>query len=138
LSVPFALATVLAQWSPLLIAGALAAPLAWALTCKPTLGIALFAYRPGWRSAIVAGAMLALAFTLQPNWVGEWLVAARTVVAHPAPVMKAWGFVPLFALLRWRRPEARLVAVMSLVPQNLYFYDQLPLWLVARTGVSAF
>ena len=37
------------------------------------------------------------------------------------------------ALLRWRRPEARLVAAMACVPQLMYFADQLPLWLVART-----
>ena len=138
LSVPFALAIVLAQWSPLLIAGALATPLAWALTCKPTLGVALFAYRPTWRAAVVASAMVALTLVLRPGWIPEWLAAARTVAAHPAPIMKPWGFIPLLALLRWRMPEARLVAFMSVVPQNLYFYDQLPLWLVARSGASAF
>jgi hypothetical protein len=31
LSVPFGLAIVLAQWSPLLMAGALSVPLSWAL-----------------------------------------------------------------------------------------------------------
>jgi hypothetical protein len=41
--------------------------------------------------------------------------------------------VLLSALVAWRRPEGRLFAAMALVPQNLFYYDQLALWLVPRT-----
>jgi hypothetical protein len=134
LSVPFALAVVLAQWSPLVTAGALALPLSWALVCKPTIGLALFAYRPSWRSAAVSAGFLALGFLIDPRWLAEWWTAARSVEGHGAPVTHAFGWIPLLALVRWRDPRARLVAVMAVVPQNMDFYDQLPLMLVAGSG----
>lgn len=137
-SAPFAMATVLAQWSPLLVAAALLTPLAWALACKPTLGAALFAYRPTPRAALLVAAVVAVSLAVQPRWPAEWLDAVRHVERHPAPVLRPFGFIALFALLRWRTPEGRLVAAMACVPQNLYFYDQLPLWLVPRNGREAF
>jgi len=137
LSPSFGLAVVLAQWTPLLVAAAFATPLAWALACKPTIGAALFAYRPRVRTAVIVASFVALAFIVQPDWLAEWLRTARTVGGHPAPAFRPLGALALLALLRWRRPEARLVAVLALVPQNLYFYDQLPLWLAARNGRQA-
>ncbi|MGZ8458675.1 MAG: hypothetical protein ACXWZS_09005 [Gemmatirosa sp.] len=129
-SIAFVLATALAQWTPLLIAGALLPGAAWALAVKPTLGLALFAYRPG-RWPVIGGALLVLAaLALVPSWPLDWLRAVRTLPEHPLPILRPLGWLPLLALLRWRLPEARLVATMALVPQNLYFYDQLPLWLV--------
>jgi hypothetical protein len=129
----FLAALSVAQWSPLLVAGALLPWGGWALACKPTLGAALFVYRPSWRSALLGAALLGVGFLLVPTWLTDWIHAGRTVVAHPPPVLVPFGWVPLLALLRWRRPEARLVAAMALVPQNLMFYDQLPLWLAATT-----
>lgn len=129
-SVAFVLTTALVQWSPLVIAGALLPGAAWALALKPTLGAALFAYRPSWW-AVVGGALVMLAaLALVPTWPVDWIRSVRTLPSHPSPVTQPWGWLPLLALLRWRLPEARLVAAMALVPQNLYFYDQLPLWLV--------
>ena len=129
-SVAFVLATSLVQWAPLLLAGALLPGAAWALAIKPTVGAALFVYRPN-RWAVVGGAAIGLvALALVPTWPMDWIRAARTLPGHPAPVTLALGWVPLLALTRWRSPEARLVAVLACVPQNLYFYDQLPLWLV--------
>jgi hypothetical protein len=136
-SVPLALSVVLAQWPPLLIAATVTPALAWALTCKPTIGLALFLYRPTWTSAAVCAGFVTLAFLVQPGWLSDWLQATRTLSEHHAPVTTPVGALPLLALLRWRRPEARVVAAMALVPQNFYFYDQLPLWLAARTGRSA-
>jgi len=43
------------------------------------------------------------------------------------------GPVLLLALLRWRRPEARLLLALAIVPQSILFYDQLLLWLVPAT-----
>lgn len=136
-SAPFGMAVVLAQWSPILIAAAFLTPLAWLLTCKP-IGLALFVARPGWRAASLCAAFLALAFAVQPSWLLQWVRNAQTVSAHGAPVLHPLGALSLLALLRWRRPEARLVGAMTLIPQNLYFYDQLPLLLVARSGRSTF
>ena len=137
-SAPFAVSVALGQWPPLLMAAALATPLAWLLTCKPTLGAALMAYRPDARAFAACAVFVLATIAMRPDWPLEWLAATRSVARHEPPVLHPLGLVPLLALLRWRRPEARLVAAMVLVPQNLYWYDQLPLWLAARTGRSAF
>jgi hypothetical protein len=39
----------------------------------------------------------------------------------------------LLALARWRRPEARLLATLSLVPHTMTWYDALPLMLIPAT-----
>jgi len=43
------------------------------------------------------------------------------------------GPLLLLALLRWRRPEARLLAVLACVPQTFSSYDSLILFLAVRT-----
>ena len=40
--------------------------------------------------------------------------------------------VLLLALFRWRRPEARLLAALACVPQNIGLYETVPLWLIPR------
>jgi hypothetical protein len=42
------------------------------------------------------------------------------------------GFVILLALLRWRRPEARLLFGLGILPQTPGLYDTVPLYLVPR------
>ncbi|MGZ8492327.1 MAG: hypothetical protein ACXWZS_09010 [Gemmatirosa sp.] len=136
-SAPFAMALSLAQWAPLLIAGTLLPAFAWALALKPTLGLALFVARPS-RAAVIGGAVLcAVGLLLLPTWPMDWVRAASFTIGHPPFVVQPWGWLPLLALLRWRDGDARLVAVLACVPQNPYFYDQLPLWLVARSGRAA-
>ena len=133
-SAPFAMALVLGQWAPLLVAGALLPAFGWALACKPTLGLALFVSRPS-RGAVVGGAALTLVgLLLLPRWPLDWVRAATQTVGHPAFVVRPFGWIPLLALVRWRDPDARLIAALACVPQNPFFYDQLPLWLVARSG----
>ncbi len=48
-------------------------------------------------------------------------------------MLQTGGFLLLLAALAWRRPAGRLLLAMSLVPQLLFFYDQLPLWLLPAT-----
>jgi hypothetical protein len=133
LSPSFGFAIVLGQWSPLLVAAALAAPLSWALVCKPTIGLPLFLYKPTWRMAILCTAFLLVSLVVQPTWPFDWWRNSQRLEGHYIPIIRPLGFLCLLALLRWRRPEARLVAGMSMVPQNLYFYDQVPLFLAATT-----
>jgi hypothetical protein len=136
-SAPFAMTLALVQWGPLLMAGALLPALGWALVCKPTVGFALFGSRPSWSAAAGCAALIAISLLFLPGWPLEWLRTVTHVEGHPALVTRPFGWIPLLALLRWRDPDARLVALMAVVPQNPYLYDQLPLWLVARTGRSA-
>jgi hypothetical protein len=39
----------------------------------------------------------------------------------------------LLAFARWRRPEARLLGVLALVPQSPIPYEALPLFLIAKS-----
>jgi hypothetical protein len=124
------------NWSPLLVAGALLPAFGWVLALKPTIGLALFAYRPS-RAAFIGGLVVVLlSLAVVPRWPIDWLFLTGYVTAHHAPITRPWGWLPLLALLRWRRPEARLVAVMSLIPQNIYFYDQLALWLIPWNALT--
>ena len=43
----------------------------------------------------------------------------------------------LLGLLRWKRPEGRLLAVLSLVPQTTALYETLPVALVCRNRPEA-
>jgi hypothetical protein len=107
---------------------------------KPTISLALFAARPS-KWAIVGGVIFGgIAFALQPHWVTQWLDAiARNnrawapAIPYRAPIMLPGGVLALTCLARWRRPEARLVAVLSCIPQTLMLYSTVPLFLVPRT-----
>jgi hypothetical protein len=101
---------------------------------KPNLGLAIGVARPT-KWSIVGGAVGAtVAFLLVPTWVAGWVAVVRGQPgAHPVPVLVPGGFLVLLALLRWRRPDARLLVVMSLIPQTMTFYDTLPVVLCART-----
>jgi hypothetical protein len=135
LSIPFIWVCNSGQLAPLLTASALLPALGWLAPVKPNLGLAAIAYRPS-RIAILGSILfIAVAFALNPDWLGQWL--AMLPYAPPGskkvPIMIVGGPVLLLALLRWRRPEARLLLVLAIVPQSMLFYDQLLLWLVPAT-----
>ena len=57
---------------------------------------------------------------------------------HFSPLRVTGGFLVLLALIKWRRPEARLVALMGVVPQSPFVYDVLPLFVVPRTRFETY
>jgi hypothetical protein len=120
------------QWTPLLAAGVLLAPVSLLWSIKPTSGLPLFAAYPN-RWVVVGGlALLALAFLVWPHWPEGWLAAARRAPHRPA-VLRPAGALLLLALLRWRLPEGRQLAALALTPLAPHLYEALPLLLVART-----
>ena len=137
LSVPFMFAGQLSQTSFLILALALLPAAAGLTVMKPNIGLALFAWRPRWWTVITGGALLLGTILISPNWPAEWLAWVRTSPTHRPPVAAGVGLLPLLAVLRWRRPEARLLIAMTLVPHGLYFYDELPLWLIASSRREA-
>ena len=126
----FALQSV--QWSPLFTAAVLLPGLRVLWSIKPTTGAPLFAGYPDWRAVVGAVVLFGLAFLVWPHWLDPWLHAARTAPHRPA-VLRPGGFLLLLALLRWRLPEGRQLAVLALVPLSPHLYEALPLGLVART-----
>jgi hypothetical protein len=135
---PFIYAIQRGQWSPLLVAGALIPALGGVIAAKPSIGLATLAYRPHRAAIAGAAALTVLSLLLLPSWPWTWrdiLASAQHLVA---PVMLPGGVILLLALLKWRQPEARLLAVLACVPQTSAVYELLPLSLVPRTRREAF
>src|SRR5262245_36410773 len=118
------------QWSALVTGAALLPLWGFLLAAKPTVGTALWLAYPSKRAAIGAAGFLALSLVLLPSWPASWL-AATAGVTHIRPPILYWGGpLILLALLRWRRPEARLLAALSCVPHTPELYESLYLFLV--------
>jgi hypothetical protein len=138
LSAPFVQACILGQWSPILTAAALMPALQFVAAAKPTIGLAAFVYRPSWRGVIGGLALVAVAFLVLPEWLGEWRQAMPSAAKYRGPATTVLGAFLLLGLLRWRRREGRLFVAMSLLPQLPVFYDQLLLWLIPSNVRRAF
>jgi len=123
------------QWAPLITAAALSPAFAWLAAIKPTLGGAVIAARPTpFRIAsVVVFALVTIA--IWPWWPREYLaeLGLREKANYTTPLLLFPGPVLLAALLRWRRPEGRLLFVMACAPQNLGWYDQVPLSIIPGT-----
>jgi hypothetical protein len=130
-------ALMTAQWSPLLTAAFLLPWLAPVLTLKPNLGLAIAASSPArgllTRAVLGGGALLLVSLILEPQWPLRWLALIRGAPHFTPPVLLPGGFLVLLALLRWRRPEARLLVAMACVPHTTFPYETLPIMLVARS-----
>ena len=136
MSAPFVTSALLVQFSPLLMTAAFLPALGFLATLKPNLGLPILAYRPTWSAAIGCAAFVLVSVVLFPQWPLRWLESIRhdtRVGAHAIPALQIGGVLLLLAALRWRLRAGRLLLAMSIVPQQLFFYDQLPLWLVPAT-----
>jgi hypothetical protein len=131
LSASFFDAQLLGQWSPALTSAA-AMPwwgLLWA--AKPTIGLALFAAFPSSAAALGAAVVTAVSVMVWPAWPREWLEAVRQQI-YLAPVLRPGGALLLLSLLRWRRPEGRLLGALAITPHTTSVYELLPLFLVTK------
>ncbi|HET8624043.1 MAG TPA: hypothetical protein VFM14_10810 [Gemmatimonadales bacterium] len=126
----FALHSV--QWTPLFTAAVLLPALRLLWSIKPTSGAPLVVAYPDRRVLYGALVLYGLAFALHPAWTDGWLAAAGAAPHRPA-VLRPGGFLLLLALLRWRLPEARQLAVLACVPLSPHLYEAVPLMLAART-----
>jgi hypothetical protein len=134
-SAPFVFACAWGQWTPLLLLIALttsAAPLA---LCKPSTGLALFLYRPTVRGILLAAAVLLVSLAIWPMWPWAWR-ANLTGQQYVIPLLQPLGLLVLLALRYWRVPETRLLLVLAATPQNLWFYDQLPLAFIPQRRIT--
>jgi hypothetical protein len=136
-SAAFLAATVQGQLAPALAGAALVPSLGFLLATKPTLGLALWCWRPSRLAAILAVAITVVSVVLWPAWPGAWLEAVRNAPHIRAPVLRPWGWSLLLAGLRWRRPEGRLLLAWACIPRTEVIYDLMPLFLVAGTMAEA-
>jgi hypothetical protein len=132
-SMAFVTAVQVSQWSPILCAAALLPAWGFLLACKPTIGAALWIAYPSHVALIGALAATAATVALWPWWVAAWLANLSAGPHLVAPLTHWGGPLVLLALLKWRRPDARLLAVMACVPQTAVIYEAVPLFLIAQT-----
>lgn len=138
-------ALTIVQWSPLLIGAAFQAPIIAGaiLSAKPTVGLALAAgfwlTTPKRTKLFLLGgvAMLAVSFAAYPQWFSSWLAAMR-YAPHIRPLFTLLPFGPLLllAIVKWRRPEARLLFTLAFVPQTPAMYGTLLLFLIPSSRME--
>jgi len=137
LSVSFMVTLELGQWSNLFAAAFFLPALGILGVAKPNFGaaLALASYRRHTVAWLVAGtvALLAIAQLLQPGWHEPWLRNLRAADHFTPYVLRPLGFLLLLAALKWRRPEARWLLALALVPQPPSFYDQMLLAVICLT-----
>ena len=141
ISVSFLITIELGQWSALYTAAFFLPALGVIGIAKPNFAFPLVAgaHRPRTVTWIVAGAigLLVISQVLQPGWHEAWLANVRSAPHFKPHVLRPLGFLLLLAALRWRRPEARWLLALALVPQAPSFYDQLLLAVVCLTSREA-
>jgi hypothetical protein len=138
ISVSFLVTVELGQWSALYAAAFFLPLLSVVGVAKPNIGVAVAAgaSRVSTWLALAVGAvvLLGISTAIQPQWFTPWLQNLREAPHFQAAVTRPLGFLMLLALLRWRRPEARWLLAVSLVPVAPSFYDQMLLAVVCITS----
>lgn len=120
------------QWPVVLLAGVAVPGLRILWSCKPSVGLALFAGYPS-RAALVGGGILALiSLALFPRWPLDWLHNLGQA-PHVAPILRPGGFLLLLAFLRWRQPEARMLGLLALIPHTVGVGDAILAFACCRT-----
>lgn len=132
-SFPFAAALLLGHWSPYLAASLILPAAGFVVAVKPNLGLAVLFARPSRPMVIGAIALTGISLVVMPSWPFRWLSNLTMAPPHLLPVATWLGAPLVLALLRWRRPEARLLLAMALLPQTATFADQLLLFFVAQS-----
>jgi hypothetical protein len=125
------------QWSLLLTGAALVPGFGWLLVAKPTIGLALFAAFPRWKTAIGCTALLILSIIIWPTWVADWRATFSSAPHVIAPIVRAGGPLLLLALLKWKRADARLLLGLACVPHTTVPYETIPLFLIPQTWLQA-
>ena len=123
-----------AQWTPLLVAMWYLPELAALIAAKPSIGVAMLPGVRDWRRArrglVMAAALTAIAFLVQPTWLVDWKAAVDTNTHLRPWVAVPGGVLLLLALLRWRRWEAQLLVAFAIIPQTFHPLATLPLVLL--------
>jgi hypothetical protein len=131
MSAPMLSTAAAGQNTAFVTAAALAPALGWMIAIKPNVGLAILAMRPSKLMVGGAAAFVALSLAILPTWPRDWLRAVTDDLGmHKAPVLIPGGIVMLLVLTKWRRPEARLLAALSVIPHTMTWYDALPLMLI--------
>jgi hypothetical protein len=139
-SLPFIESVHIAQWSPFFFAMWTLPWLSALAVVKPNHALAVLAGKALPRSigiAIAGGAILTIiSLVLQPGWVSEWIDAVHSAHHITPPIARPGGVLLLLAAAKWRRPEARLLFFVALIPSTPGYYETLVLFLAATTRLE--
>ena len=72
-----------------------------------------------------------------PGWLTAWRATLASAPHVVAPVTRLGGPLLLLALLKWKRPDARLLLAMACVPHTAVLYETIPLFLIPETWLEA-
>jgi hypothetical protein len=131
-SMAFVLVIQTSQWSPLLCAAALMPTMGFLLASKPSLGVALSVAFPSLRLVVGTVVFVFVTLIIWPTWWHDWFATFPAATHITELVRQPGGFLVLLVLLRWRRPEARLLAAMACIPQTPLVYEAVPLFLAVE------
>ncbi len=131
LAYPYWAGLLTAQWSPLLMAGALFPFAMFAVFAKPQIGLPMLLSHPSKKGLAACLLALALSFLLMPAWPKYWL-AQLGRYDHFFPILIFPGFLLVLALLKYRDPDSLLLFFMACTPQR-WFYDAFVLWLLPKS-----
>ena len=135
----------LGQWS-LLASGIAGLPwLGWLAVVKPTTaGAVALAFTPATIrgrafvvNVAVALLLVVVSFLILPTWLESWRNAIGGASHFFSPIRHPIGWILALALLRWRRPEARMLFLLACAPQSMALYEATPLALIAQTRMEA-
>lgn len=136
-SMAFGSSVQLSQWSILTTAMFFLPWLAVFAAVKPQSALPVLITSPSRTSIIAALAggvlLLAASLFLLPGWPLEWWRIIRAGEQLRAPVTRLGGVFILLALIRWRRPEAWLIALTAVMPQSWAWYNVLVLLAIPAT-----
>ena len=90
------------------------------------------------RVTLVGSGLAVVSLAAMPTWPREWLAQLPDSPYHFSPLRTPLGFILLLALARWRRPEARLLVVLGIVPQSPFVYEVLPLFLIPKSRFQTY
>jgi hypothetical protein len=131
---------IFAQWIPLIMAMTFFPTLLFLGLVKPHISAPLaFSGYVKWskRGIFLSVLTLIVSLILVPNWPLRWISQLKPYEGVTPPIFwfSVGGPLILLALFRWREKGSRLLLLMGLVPQRM-FYDQLALWLIPKTIVE--
>jgi hypothetical protein len=131
-------AAAVGQWSPLLTASMELPWVGFFLAAKPTDGLAIaVGAKSQTRLWALAGVVVLglSSLALFPEWPLVWMRQLKHANVQMAPpLFRGGGFLILLALLRWRRPETRLILALALVPQVGIWYTAVPLFMIPKNS----
>lgn len=132
MSAPYWLCFWWVQWSPLLLAIALAPALYPLLWCKPHVGLPVALLRWRWPGVLACLVILGLSLMLLPSWPALFLAGASSTYDGGSQLLNLpFGPMLLLCLLRWREERARWLLIYAVVPVR-GLYDLCGLWIICR------